>query len=59
MEMVDGYEQIILVVFSVCTHESTGLQICSKFELLSRYYIHFRTNTHGVCIEPFILAAMG
>ena len=33
--------------------------VVSEFELLSRYYIHFRTNTLGKGMSPFILTAMG
>ena len=31
----------------------------SEFELLSRYYVPFRTYTLGKAMDPFILAAMG
>ena len=30
-----------------------------EFELQPRYYIHFRTNTLGRGMNPFILSAMG
>ena len=32
--------------------------IVSEFELQSRYYIHFQTNTLGIGMNPFILPAM-
>ena len=38
-------------------HDS-GLEV-REFELLSRYYVHFWTNTIGKCMNPFILLAMG
>ena len=31
----------------------------SDFELQSRYYVHFRTNTPGKDMNPFIIPAMG
>ena len=31
----------------------------SDFVLQSRYYVHFRTNTLGRGMNPFILPAMG
>ena len=31
----------------------------SEFELRSRYYIYFRTNTLGKGMNPLILLAMG
>ena len=31
----------------------------SEFELQSRYYSHFRTNTPGKGMNPLILPAMG
>ena len=31
----------------------------NKFELQSRYYVHFRTNTLGKGMNPLILPAMG
>ena len=33
--------------------------VVSEFELKSRYYVHFRTNTLGKGISPLILPAMG
>ena len=33
--------------------------VVSKFELQSRYYVHFRTNTLGKGMNPLILPAMG
>ena len=33
--------------------------IVSEFELQSRYYVHFRTNTREKGKNPFILPAMG
>ena len=33
--------------------------IVSEFVLQSCYYIHFRANTLGKCMNPFILSAMG
>ena len=33
--------------------------VVSKFDLQSCYYIHFRTNTLGKCMNPPILLAMG
>ena len=33
--------------------------VVSKFELQSRYYVHFRTNTLGKGMNPLILLAMG
>ena len=33
--------------------------VVSKFELQSRYYIHFRANTLGKSMNPLILPAMG
>ena len=32
--------------------------VVSKFELQSRYYVHFWTNTLGKGINPLILPAM-
>ena len=31
----------------------------SEFELKSRYYVHFRTNTVGKGMNPIILPPMG
>ena len=31
----------------------------SEFVLQSRYYLHFRANTLGKCMNPLILPAMG
>ena len=31
----------------------------SEFELQLRYYVHFRSNTLGKCMNPLILPAMG
>ena len=36
----------------------TGI-IVGEFELQLRYYVHFRTNTHGKGMNPLILPAMG
>ena len=33
--------------------------VVSEFELHSRYYVHFRTNTLGKGMNPFIFPAMG
>ena len=33
--------------------------VAREFELQSRYYGHFRTNTIGKGMNPFILPAMG
>ena len=33
--------------------------VVSEFELQSRYYVHFRTNTPGKGMNPLILPAMG
>ena len=33
--------------------------VVSEFELLSRYYVHFWTNTLGNAMNPFILPAIG
>ena len=33
--------------------------VAREFELQSRYYIHFRTNTLGKGMNPLILPAMG
>ena len=33
--------------------------VVSEFELQSRYYVHFRTNTLGKSMNPLILPAMG
>ena len=33
--------------------------VVSKFELLSRYYVHFRTNNIGKGMNPLTLQAMG
>ena len=33
--------------------------VVSEFELQSRYYVHFRTNTLGKGMNPLILSAMG
>ena len=33
--------------------------VVSEFVLQSRYYVHFRTNTLGKGMNPFILPAMG
>ena len=33
--------------------------VAREFELLSRYYDHFRTNTLGKGMNPLILPAMG
>ena len=35
-----------------------GIVVC-EFEIQSRYYIHFRTNTYGKGMNPLILLAMG
>ena len=31
----------------------------SEFELQSHYYVHFRANTLGKCMNPLFLPAMG
>ena len=33
--------------------------VVSEFELQSRYYVHFRTNTLGKVLDPIIFQAMG
>ena len=33
--------------------------LVSEFELQSRYYVHFPTNTRGKDKNPFILPAIG
>ena len=33
--------------------------VVCEFKLQSRYYIHFRANTLGKGMNPFILLAMG
>ena len=33
--------------------------VVSEFELQSRYYVHFQTNTLGKGTDSLILAAMG
>ena len=33
--------------------------VVSEFELQSRYYVHFQTNTPGKGMNPLILPAMG
>ena len=33
--------------------------VVSEFELQSRYYVHFQTNTIGKGMNPLILPAMG
>ena len=33
--------------------------IVSEFELQSRYYVYFRANTIGKCMNPLILPFMG
>ena len=33
--------------------------VVSEFVLPSRYYVHFRANTLGKCMNPLILPAMG
>ena len=33
--------------------------VVREFELQSRYYVHFRTNTLGKGMSPLILPAMG
>ena len=33
--------------------------VISEFELQSRYYVHFRTNTLGKGMNPLILPAIG
>ena len=33
--------------------------IVSEFEIQSRYYVHFQTNTLGKGMNPFIFQAMG
>ena len=32
--------------------------VVSKFELQSRYYVHFRTNTIEIGMNPLILSAI-
>ena len=36
-----------------------GANVVSEFVLQSRYYVHFRANTLGKGMKPFILPAMG
>ena len=33
--------------------------VVREFVLQSRYYVHFRANTLGKCMNPLILPAMG
>ena len=33
--------------------------VVGEFVLQSHYYVHFRTNTLGKCMNPLILPAMG
>ena len=33
--------------------------VVSEFELQSRFYVYFRTNTIGKGMNPLILSAMG
>ncbi len=33
--------------------------VVSEFEIQSRYYVHFRTNTLGKGMKPLILPVMG
>ena len=33
--------------------------VAREFEIQSRYYVHFRTNTLGKGMNPLILPAMG
>ena len=33
--------------------------VVSEFELHSRYYVHFRTNTPGKVINPLIIPDIG
>ena len=33
--------------------------VVSEFVLQSRYYVHFRANTHGKGMNPLVLLAMG
>ena len=33
--------------------------VVSEFVLQLRYYVHFRTNTHGKGMNPLILPTMG
>ena len=33
--------------------------LLNEFELQSRYYVHFQTNTLGKGVNPLILLAMG
>ena len=47
----------VLVVEIVKALDS-GLTV-SEFELQSRYYVHFPTNTLGKVMNPLILPAMG
>ena len=35
-----------------------GIEVC-EFEIQSRYYVHFRTNSFGKSMNPLILPAMG
>ena len=36
-----------------------AMGVVSEFELQSRYYIHFQTNTLGKGMNPLILPSMG
>ena len=61
----DGY------LVSLRTSESSGVPrgvmiremdcriVVSEFELQTRYYVHFRTNTQGKGMNTLILPAMG
>ena len=50
--------------FGECPHGvvvkamDSGIVVC-EFKLLSRYYVHFRTNTLGKGMNPLILPYMG
>ena len=47
---------------SLCNIVANVLNIniaVSKFELKLCYYIHFQTNTHGKCMNPFIPSSYG
>ena len=33
--------------------------VAREFELQSPYYVHFRTNTLGKDMNPFLVAALG
>ena len=49
--------RVILAALLVKTLDSRI--VVSEFELQSRYYVHFRTNTIGKGMKPLILPSIG